>query len=512
MNAWFWLELFLRAGLLLGMAEVLRRLASRDAAGFRHTLLLCAFGLLAVLPLLSVFLPSLAFPIWKTAFRPQSSITIHERFVVASAAPHAANWLFLVWLLGFLAALAPMLIGLVSAWRIASRSQRFADEVLLSPELRVPVTCGFFRPRILLPAAAQHWQASRMAAVLAHERAHIGRRDLAAQTFSRFVAAVWWFQPLVWFACRKLRAESELACDTAAIGSGLRPSAYAAELLAIAQNAGPAGPLSAVSISMARSGDLENRLAAILDPVPALPSKPRCCALTLALVSAAIVASASNLNEGGSTMKRTITAALLTSAGLSAATLNGSVHDASGVPVADAKVSIVNPDTAAKQDAVTGTDGRFTIATPAAGQYILRIEKPGFASLLREYDLGSDTTLDRTFTMGGTRSAKADIDRESCEKTIPVGGAVAEANAIKRVPPVYPQAAKAAGTEGSVDIEATISKEGAPVELKVVSSPSDDLSQSALEAVRQWRYQPTLLNGEPVAIVSTVTINYTLAK
>ncbi|MBV9444174.1 MAG: energy transducer TonB, partial [Acidobacteriaceae bacterium] len=48
------------------------------------------------------------------------------------------------------------------------------------------------------------------------------------------------------------------------------------------------------------------------------------------------------------------------------------------------------------------------------------------------------------------------------------------------------------------------------VEMRVLSSPSDDLSESALEAVRQWRYRPTLLNGEPVEIRTTVIVNYTL--
>jgi len=46
----------------------------------------------------------------------------------------------------------------------------------------------------------------------------------------------------------------------------------------------------------------------------------------------------------------------------------------------------------------------------------------------------------------------------------------------------------------------------------VVSAPSDDLTQSALEAVRQWRYKPTLLNGDPVEIVTEILVNYTPAS
>ncbi|MFZ0594017.1 MAG: energy transducer TonB [Bryobacteraceae bacterium] len=77
--------------------------------------------------------------------------------------------------------------------------------------------------------------------------------------------------------------------------------------------------------------------------------------------------------------------------------------------------------------------------------------------------------------------------------------------------PVYPASAKAAGIQGAVLLEAVISKDGVPQEIRVLSSPSDDLSESALEAVREWRYTPTLLNGEPIEVLTDITVNYTLA-
>ena len=78
--------------------------------------------------------------------------------------------------------------------------------------------------------------------------------------------------------------------------------------------------------------------------------------------------------------------------------------------------------------------------------------------------------------------------------------------------PVYPAAAKTAHVQGTVDLETVISAEGVPEDIRVVSSPSDDLTQSALEAVRQWRYKPTLLNGEPIKVVTDVVVNYTLSR
>jgi protein TonB len=79
------------------------------------------------------------------------------------------------------------------------------------------------------------------------------------------------------------------------------------------------------------------------------------------------------------------------------------------------------------------------------------------------------------------------------------------------VHPVYPSSAKAARVQGKVLLETVISADGVPQEIRVISSLSDNLTQSALDAVRQWRYSPTLLNGQPVEVVTEVMVNYTLA-
>jgi TonB family protein len=91
-----------------------------------------------------------------------------------------------------------------------------------------------------------------------------------------------------------------------------------------------------------------------------------------------------------------------------------------------------------------------------------------------------------------------------------VKGTVAQDNLVAKMQPHYPAEAKAARVQGRVELEIRITKDGVPSDLRVVSSPSDDLSESAIEAVRQWRYRPTLLNGAPVEVVSTVIVNYTL--
>jgi protein TonB len=93
-----------------------------------------------------------------------------------------------------------------------------------------------------------------------------------------------------------------------------------------------------------------------------------------------------------------------------------------------------------------------------------------------------------------------------------VKGDVAEVNLIRKVQPVYPAAAKAAHVQGTVLLQMIILKDGTPGEITVTSSPSNDLSQASIDAVRQWRYRPILLNGQPVQVVTQVIVNYTLSQ
>lgn len=92
---------------------------------------------------------------------------------------------------------------------------------------------------------------------------------------------------------------------------------------------------------------------------------------------------------------------------------------------------------------------------------------------------------------------------------IRVGGNVQEAKIINRVQPVYPPLAKQARVSGTVRLNAVIAKDGQIQDLQVVSG-HPLLVQAALQAVRQWRYAPTLLNGEPVEVVTVIDVNFTL--
>jgi TonB family protein len=93
--------------------------------------------------------------------------------------------------------------------------------------------------------------------------------------------------------------------------------------------------------------------------------------------------------------------------------------------------------------------------------------------------------------------------------TIRVGGNVQTANLVNKVAPVYSAAAKAAGIQGKVQMDVIIAPEGYVREIKVTSG-DPMLAQAALDAVKQWTYKPTLLNGSPVEVDTTVEVNFTL--
>jgi protein TonB len=92
-----------------------------------------------------------------------------------------------------------------------------------------------------------------------------------------------------------------------------------------------------------------------------------------------------------------------------------------------------------------------------------------------------------------------------------VGGNVIAANLVSQVKPVYPPLAKQARIQGVVVLEAQISKEGTIEDLKVVTG-HPLLIQAAIDAVKQWRYKPTMLNSEPVPVVTTITVNFAFSQ
>ena len=95
-------------------------------------------------------------------------------------------------------------------------------------------------------------------------------------------------------------------------------------------------------------------------------------------------------------------------------------------------------------------------------------------------------------------------------QAVRVGGQIKEPKKLKNVPPVYPDIAKQARVQGVVILECTISPQGKVTDVKVLRG-IPLLDQAATDAVKQWVYTPTLLNGVPVPVIMTVTVNFKLS-
>ncbi|HEV2387004.1 MAG TPA: energy transducer TonB [Candidatus Acidoferrales bacterium] len=96
-------------------------------------------------------------------------------------------------------------------------------------------------------------------------------------------------------------------------------------------------------------------------------------------------------------------------------------------------------------------------------------------------------------------------------KRITLGGQVQAAKLIRMVRVEYPATAQQAGIQGSVVLKAIIAADGSVEALQYISGPPL-LVRAAMDAVRQWRYQPTLLNGHPVEVETSITVNFTLNR
>ncbi len=318
---------FALQGALLMLATGLTVLALRRApAALRHLVWALALVGLLLLPVLSALVPSWEVPVlcgavWvphEVPLAPPAAVEagppIADRlpragerdmpatrhtlvagvpFHPPDSAPAASAsggtdwlaWLSVLWFAGVLLCLLPLLAGMLAVSRLARRAQPAAGglvaeliahlktdgpaapyvRVRMSPTVRIPMTWGVFRPVVLLPSEACTWPRGKLLGVLRHELAHVRRCDVLMHGLARLSVSFHWFNPLAWIALRRLRSESERACDDIVVTAGSHPAQYANYLLEIARSARGASRSLAAAVPMARPSQLEGRLLALLD-------------------------------------------------------------------------------------------------------------------------------------------------------------------------------------------------------------------------------------------------------
>src|SRR5262245_23211564 len=192
--------------------------------------------------------------------------------------------LLLAWIAGALAVMARLAAGTARVWLLTRRAQgvesswialarTLATKLRLRRRVRIfkterismPMTWGLTRSTVLLPKEANKWSMECRWIVMAHELTHVKRRDCLMQALAQLACAVYWFNPLVWFAAWRLRVERELACDDHVLEAGAKASDYASHLVEIASSFGADNCGSPVAVGMACS-HLESRVRSILDP------------------------------------------------------------------------------------------------------------------------------------------------------------------------------------------------------------------------------------------------------
>lgn len=189
-----------------------------------------------------------------------------------------------IWSAGLVVLLSRIFIGLYGAHRLTRQGKEISDSswrqllnhflevisikrkisLFSHKNVNIPLTWGVIKPVVILPTESRNWTQNQRSSALFHELSHIKRSDFLIKILARCSVALYWFNPLSWFAFRMMKKEQEKACDELVLKTGVKPSTYAVNLLSI-KKAGqfhwnpPTAALGAVGKSQ-----LNERLVAIL--------------------------------------------------------------------------------------------------------------------------------------------------------------------------------------------------------------------------------------------------------
>ena len=260
-------EIAVRGSVLTLLAITLILLVTRSNAGARSLLWLMLIFALALMPLLSTWLPNLPFAISVTTSAANETahswshmaISVLNGKLIDSWSGNIQSLVLSIYLGIACAGIGYLLLGLASLVGITRRSsgadaaEHTAQLKLLeklrshngmdsrislsfSAETQSPMTWGIWQHHIILPTQAQQWHDDLLAQCLSHELAHIQRMDWASHILSRLVLCLYWFNPLNWWLHQRFLEDSEKACDQSVIEDTGCAITYAENLLWFAQS------------------------------------------------------------------------------------------------------------------------------------------------------------------------------------------------------------------------------------------------------------------------------------
>lgn len=214
-----------------------------------------------------------------------------------------------------------------------------------------------------------------------------------------------------------------------------------------------------------------------------------------------------------------ITAILSAGFAASAATVTGSVFDPSGAMVPGAQIRVMKLEGAQTWSGVSQQDGRFEVTALPDGLFEVQVLAPGFVPLRRSVriagpdDRPSVAAVLRVGEIQETvKVTAAGRAAQPGPQRVRVGGNIQPPKLLNQTKPEYPESAKRAGREGTAVLRAIIGTDGSVVNVTPMTGVDRELSEAAVAAVRSWKYQPALLNGEPVEVVSLVEVAFHLSE
>ena len=400
-----------------------------------------------------------------------------------------------------------------------------------------PVTFGFRDPVVLLPPSVANLQPAAARALVAHELFHVRRGDWAWLLVEETIRAVFWFHPAVWWLVSRVQLARETVVDELSILATNARRAYMDTLLAFAGDT-PLSPVTAFSrrrhlfyriMLLSQEGSMSTaRLAAgtlVLcsalavsgvaaarafplqqaprDPVPGQLSAEQRAVLDRAVDRAR---DALSREPSAPDLHHKLALALM-----NRASSDPSLTDTDRLPILKEAVAEENGALAVRPDYLEALRLKQTLLRMAAAATANPVER---ASLLSD----AKAALDRADALQLKTAPPppppppppSPFDTAFGDmKPLRVGGAVKAPIKVKDVRPVYPPDAQDARVQGVVIMEILVDGQGKVADARILRSVPM-LDQAALDAVRQWEYTPTLLNGSPVPVIMTVTVNFTL--
>jgi TonB family protein len=347
--------------------------------------------------------------------------------------------------------------------------------VMMSREIAGPVTVGVRRRVLLLP---EGWETGILEedldAVLAHEFAHMRRRDFAKNLLYEVLSLPVAWHPMVWVTRRRVAESREIVCDAMAAEAVRGRQRYARSLLRLAAQFSQtrrATRVHAIGIFDANHfGNFERRVMRLTEKRVEMRGVRRVMTVALGLALAAVACGSAMALRTHVAVPQTATQQQ--TAAMPQSFVLATPRPSNGRPAQSFKAEVKPEDIAAASTGDTPAPTRLKVLTPP-------------------YD-------------------ESDQTPKAPSATEVSAGAMA-GNILTKVTPVYPQAAKDAKIQGAVVLDAVIGKDGLIKSLKLVSGP-EELTHSAWNAVSQWTYKPYLLNGEPTEVETTITVNYSLAQ